>query len=388
MMTEKQKDTVVIIAGEPSGDMYGGMLLLEMKKLVPDLKVIGIGGDSMEKAGAELICHVKDTAVMGLVEMVDKIGLLYKKYREILSILGNGRVLGLVLIDYPDFNLRVAVSAKKKGVPVFYYISPQVWAWRKWRIRTIQKCIDKMIVILPFEKNFYRNSGVASEFFGHPLVDLVKPGKKEALKRDFGIVGQKPVIGILPGSRKKEVKNLFPEILEASRKIKKIYPSASFLLPVSGSLDFNFVKSFISASGLPVVAVRERNYDVMRASDVLITKSGTSTLEASIVGTPMVIVYKASFFSVFLARHLVKIQFVGLPNLLSGKMVVTELLQGDMTWRNIVKEVRNILDNKGVFERQVRELGEVSRSLGQPGASKRVAMAIVSGLKVFPGKPQ
>jgi len=376
-----KKNTLIVIAGEDSGDIYGALLIHEIRKLHPELRVTGMGGSRMEAEGTQLLCHVSETAVMGAVEMLDKIFFLYKKLREVVTLLRSGRVAGVVLIDYPDFNLRVASAAKKFGIPVFYYISPQIWAWRKWRIQSIKRTVTKMMVILPFEKKFYEGEGVTVDFVGHPLIDIVKPAQpKEDLIKAFHLTGKNPIIGLLPGSRKKEVMSLFPEILLAVKELKIIYPDASFLLPVSPSLDAGFIKDFVEGKDRDIHIIYGRNYDVMAVSDILITKSGTSTLESAIMGIPMVILYKASFFSILMARLLVKVRFAGLPNLILEKKAVPELLQEKMSAKNIVKEVTSMLDNKIIKKRVENDLGKIKKMLGDGRASLKAAQIIVQGL--------
>lgn len=381
-MKDAKKNTLVIIAGEDSGDIYGGMLAKDILALNPDINIVGIGGKRMREAGVELICDVKDTAVVGAVEIMDKLFFLYRIYRQVVSIFKSGSVAGVVLIDYPEFNLPLARHAFNNNVPVFYYISPQIWAWRKGRVRKIRKYIKRMMVILPFEKGFYEGEGVEVDFVGHPMVDIVKPtADPESLKRELDIVGASPIVSILPGSRKKEVRALLPELVKVVRELKGRYPEAKFLIPLSPSIDELFVAQFFSGEDSHHIKIlKGRNYDVMSLADLLITKSGTSTLEAAIIGVPMVIIYKTSFFSMLLAKLLVQVSFAGLPNLLAGKEIVPELIQGNMRSNLIIKEAISILDDPRRRDVMRHELGQVRDALGGGGASLRAAKIVVHGL--------
>ena len=390
---------LLIITGEDSGDLYGGNLGREIKRLSPDIKISGVGGRHMRSASVDIFCDVSDISVVGLSEVIKKLGLIRRLYKQVVKRLDSGNVKGVVLIDYPGFNLKIAEAAKERGIPVFYYISPQVWAWRKRRVKTIKKYVDKMMVILPFEKEFYQREGVDVEFVGHPLLEVIDASfNKKEICKGLGIDDKQLIIGILPGSRKKEIAYMLPEILKASSLIKEKYPSVQFLLPLSQSIEEDYLKDFInSTSPFPslqrrglrgghseysyIKIVKGRNYDVMKVSDLLITKSGTSTLEAAIIGTPMIIVYKSSFFSYYLAKALVNVTYAGLPNLLAGKEVVPELLQYNKNAKNIAEKAIYFLEKKNRLKQMKEELKNIRYSLGEQGASKRTAEIIVNFIK-------
>ena len=373
---------LLIITGEDSGDLYGGNLGREIKKLSPDIKISGVGGKYMRSAGVDMFCDVFDISVVGFWEVIEKLGLIRRLYKQVVERLDSGNVKGVVLIDYPGFNLKIAEAAKERGIPVFYYISPQVWAWRKGRVKTIKRYVDKMMVILPFEKEFYQKEGVEVEFVGHPLFEVINPAlNKEGICKELGIDSKQLILGILPGSRKKEIAYILPEILKASSLIKEKYPSVQFLLPLSQSIEEDYLKNFITSEYSHINVVKGKNYDVMKVSDLLITKSGTSTLEAAIIGTPMIIVYKSSFFSYYLAKALVNVTYAGLPNLLAGKEVVPELLQYNMNAKNIAEKAIYFLEKKDRLKQMKEELKNIRYSLGEQGASKRTAEIIVNFIK-------
>lgn len=383
---------LLIITGEDSGDLYGGNLAKEIQRLYPDIKISGVGGKHMRSAGVDIFCDVSDISVVGFWEVIEKLGLIRRLYKQIIEKLDSGNVKGVVLIDYPGFNLKIAKAAKERGIPVFYYISPQVWAWRKSRVKTIKKYVDKMMVILPFEKDFYKKEGVDVEFVGHPLLEVISPpsspplqgggrGGKKEICQEFGIDDKQLIIGVLPGSRKREIDYMLPEILKASSLIKKKYPSVQFLLPLSQSIEKDYLKNFITSEYSYVNVVKGKNYDVMKVSDLLITKSGTSTLEAAIIGIPMIIIYKSSMISYCLAKALVNVIYAGLPNLLAGKEVAPELLQYKMNAKNIAEKATYFLEKKDRLEQMREELKNIKYSLGEHGASKRTAKIIINHIK-------
>jgi len=373
---------LLIITGEDSGDLYGGNLAREIKKLSPDINISGVGGKQMRSAGVDIFCDVSEISVVGFWEVIEKLGLIRRLYKQIIEKFDSGNVKGVVLIDYPGFNLKIAKAAKERGIPVFYYISPQVWAWRKSRVKTIKKYVDKMMVILPFEKEFYQREGVDVEFVGHPLLEVIDVSfNKKEICQDLGVDDKKLIIGILPGSRKKEIAYMLPEILKASSLIKEKYPSVQFLLPLSQSIEEDYLKNFITSDYSYIKIVKGKNYDVMKVSDLLITKSGTSTLEAAIIGTPMIIVYKTSITSYYLAKALVNVTYAGLPNLLAGKEAAPELLQHKMNAKNIAEKTIYFLEKKDGLEQMREEFKNIRYSLGERGASKRTASIIINHLK-------
>ena len=393
---------VFIIAGEPSGDLHGSNLIRALKTRLPQARFVGIGGPKMEEAGLELLFSSSELAVVGVVEVVGHIGPILRAFGRTTDWLRKERPDLLILIDYPEFNLQVAAKAKKLGIPVFYYISPQVWAWRKGRLKKLRRLTDRMAVILPFEEAFFRSHGMKARFVGHPLLDVVKArvSRSEFCKK-AGLNPERPVIGLVPGSRKSEVSRLFPVMAGAARRMLKDGRDVQFVLPLAPSLDPGTLEPFIyqvtgsvttdqhrrtQTDGSPdhpiIRMVRGQTYDAIAASDLILAASGTVTLEAAILGTPMVVTYMVSPVTYFLGRCLVKVPFVSLVNLVAGRRVVPEILQGDVSAGRLSHEVLSLFGDKAAMENMIRDLKEVKNALGKPGAAERaadLAMDLIQG---------
>lgn len=374
MNSIKKNKTVMIIAGEASGDMHGANLVREMLKANSGLTFYGIGGNKLRKEGVELLADASDMAVVGLTEVISKL-------RNILKIMGmmkrsmdERRPDLIILIDYPDFNLPLARAAKKRGIKVFYYISPQVWAWRKNRIRQIKKTVDKMAVILPFEVETYRNEGFEVNYVGHPLLDMVKSDySKQESRKKLGLAEDKITIGILPGSRHSEISKLLPEMLRAAQNLKKEMPDAEFILPLADTLEEASVNEFISGFDVKVKVFSGHTYDVITCSDLVWVASGTATLETALLEVPMIIIYKISFLSYFIGRLIVDIKNIGLVNIIAGKTIVPELIQNEAEGSRIAAEALAILKNEGRKREMTKELKAIRARLGDPGAAIRAA---------------
>src|SRR3990172_7885150 len=323
---------IVIVAGEASGDLHGSNLVRELLNLDPNIKFFGMGSDMMKEAGVHITYHVRDMAIMGIFEVISKLPLIKKAMRDMEDIMSIIKPDTLILIDYPGFNLRLAKKASARGIKVIYYISPQVWAWHKSRVKTIAKVVDRMMVVFPFEVPIYEKAGVNVDFVGHPLMDVV-PYQREPheVREGLGSKSSDRVIGLLPGSRKKEVDSLLPKMIQAARLISKKMEGVRFIIPVANTLDISYIKDFTAGSGLDIQVFSGRAYDVMASSDLILIASGTATLEAAIIGTPMVITYRVAPLTYIIGKMLVDIDFVGLPNIVSGEGVVPELIQGDAT---------------------------------------------------------
>ena len=366
---------IMIIAGEASGDFHGANVVREIRKKDAGIEVFGIGGKSMSSQGARIYMDSSRLAVVGITEVFSKIPNLVKGINTAKRMLRKLEPNLLILIDFPDFNLHVASVAKKLGIPILYYISPQVWAWRSGRIKRIRKLVDHMAVILPFERNFYRKHGVSVSFVGHPLMDVAAPlrpsGKKE--KSETGL--SSPVIGLLPGSRDREILSHLPDMLRAAKSLKRQFPEAKFCVSLASSLEPELVKKIIEQNrdNLDVETIPGGAHRTFRQSDLVIAASGTVTLEAAISGVPMVIVYKVSPLSFRLAKSLVKVDFVSLVNLIAGKEIVPELLQDNATPKKIVETAARLLNDPEGMSRLQADLMRLRQLLGGPGASKRVA---------------
>jgi len=364
------------VAGEASADLHGSNVIKAIKELDPNVYFYGIGGERMKGVGVDVLFDSSDMAVVGVIEVLSKLKIIIKASRELKKSLDVYRPNLLILIDYPDFNLHLAKFARKRGIPVLYYISPQVWAWRRGRVKKIARLVNKMLVILPFEVSFYENERIDVEFVGHPLVDIVEPkyANEEALRR-FNLEEDRVTIGLLPGSRKSEVKLLLPDMLKAAEILNRRLGTAQFVLPVASTIDEKEIKEIISnaRSTVRINVTKDNIYDVINVSNVVIVASGTATLEAAIMNAPMVIIYKVSPLTYLIGKLLVKVKDVGLVNLMAGRRVVSELIQFDVTPERIANEVMSILENKELYFEMKNQLSWVKRKLGNPGASLRVA---------------
>jgi lipid-A-disaccharide synthase len=374
----------MIVAGEASGDLHGGNLIWAMRQIDPDLSFYGVGGTRMQAAGVELLADAADMAVVGLTEVAFKLGMILRVMRRLKVSLLEEKPDLVILIDYPDFNLPVAHAAKKRGIKVLYYISPQVWAWRKGRIETIRKTVDRMVVILPFEEKFYRDAGVDVTFVGHPLLDEVrkKYSRSEALKR-FGLREEAITVAILPGSRRSEVTMLLPEMLRACRILSEKISPLQFILPIAGTLDPALVRDILGQFPVRVNVIRDEIYDVIAVSDAAMVASGTATLETALLETPMVVVYKVSGVSYAIGRRFISVDHISLVNLIAGCAVVPELIQAEANPERIAAELKEIITGRGKARKMKASLAEIRGKLGAPGASQRTARIACD---MLPGK--
>ena len=365
---------IMIVAGEQSGDLHGSNLVRAMHRIDPDLRFYGIGGRKMREAGVELIADAADMAVVGLTEVVGKLGMILGVMRRMKLALKKLKPALLILIDYPDFNLRLGKAAKKEEVKVFYYISPQIWAWRKGRIHKIREIVDKMAVILPFEEQVYRQVSMDVSFVGHPLLDVVKTkyARQEALRK-FDLQDGITTVGLLPGSRKGEVSKLLPVMLKAAGILMQSRPPVQFILPLADALDRDFVEEMIRQESVPVRVVPNEIYDVIGVSDIVVVASGTATLETALLGTPMVIIYKVSPLSYYVGTKVINVTHIGLANLIAGKTIVPELIQDDANPNRIAAEVIGILADESRMQSIKEELNQIREKLGSPGASEKAA---------------
>jgi len=365
---------IMIVAGEASGDIYGAELARETIKLDPDIHFFGIGGARMREAGVETLVDSSEMAVVGLVEVLKHFDVISAAFLKLKKILLNERPDLLILIDYPGFNLRLAKIAKKAGVKVLYYISPQIWAWRQGRVKKIARLVDHMAVILPFEAPFYERASVPVSFVGHPMTDLVNVNMDKAeAAASFKLNPAHRVVGLFPGSRRNEIERLLPVIVASAVELKQRFPEVQFVLPLASTLDSDTITPLLTAAGLDVTITRDRIHDLIRACDAVISVSGTVTLEIALVGTPMVIIYKLSPLTYQLAKRLVKVPNIGLCNIVAGETVVKELIQDEASSKNISAEIGDILTNAG-YECAIRnKLAEIRSRLGRGGASKNVA---------------
>jgi lipid-A-disaccharide synthase len=369
---------VMIIAGEASGDLHGAGVVRELKLLKPDCEIFGVGGDKMQAAGMSLIYHVRELSVMGFWEVVQHLPLLRSVEKTLETVLRAKRPDVLVLIDYPGFNLRFARFARRQKMKILYYISPQVWAWNRKRVRTMKGLIDKMLVVFPFETEIYRERGIDVEFVGHPLLEVLAgepQGKREFCAR-YGFDEQKPILGLLPGSRRQELERIFPAMLGAARILHRDR-GVQIAVGVASVLEMDYVKSFLR-DDFPVQLIRHASYDVMKNADLALVTSGTATLETAYFQTPMIVVYKTSMLTYLIGRLLIRIKQIGLVNIVAGRKVVPEILQGRVSPERLAAEAATLLDDPPMRQKIAADLAAVKEKLGAPGASGRVARAIVS----------
>jgi len=366
---------VMIVAGEASGDLHGALLVQEMLAVNPSLEFFGIGGNRMQEAGVKLLAHAADIAVVGVSEVFSKTATFIRIIAKMRKSLDRLKPNLVILIDFPDFNLNIAArAAKKRGIRIFYYISPQVWAWREGRVEQIKKLVDEMAVILPFEVDFYAAHGFDVHWVGHPLLDIVKtPFTAQEARVHFGLSEDKTTIGLLPGSRTSEISKLLPEMIKAAQIISRKIPETQYILPLADTLEEITVAGFLADSGLNIQIVAGRTYDVLACCDLAIVTSGTATLETGLMGVPMVIVYKVSLFSELIGRMIIRQQHIGLVNILAGKTVAPELIQRDARGPRIAFEALAILQNREKRQQIIQELGDIRAKLGKPGAAGRAA---------------
>ena len=370
---------IMIVAGEASGDLHGSNLVRSALSLDPDLKFYGLGGENLRNAGIDLLFDLEHQGLFGFLEIVSSLRSTIGIYRSLKASLTRDRPSAVVLIDYPDFNLRLAKSAKRLGIPVFYYISPQLWAWRQGRVKKVDRYVDRMAVVFPFEPDFYQRHGVEVSFVGHPLLDVMDPPRpKEEVKTELGFDPSRPLLGLLPGSRMSEIKAHLPLMLESARRLNAGRPNGVALaVAQADSLGSGELTPFLELGPKDVKLVAGHTHDLQNAADVILTASGTATLETALMLTPMVVIYRLKLLSYQIFRRMVKIEHVAMANLIAGEEVVPELLQNDARPDNIVTELNRILDSPEDRRRMVEGLTLIRKKLGGQGASLRAARLLL-----------
>ena len=369
-----------MIAGEVSGDLHGAALITELKKMDENVDVFGIGGDMMKSAGMKEIYHINNMAFLGFLEVIRHLPFIKKVQKDLLKLVEEKEIKTAVLIDYPGFNLNIAKKLKAMGVKIIYYISPQVWAWGPGRVKKIKKLVDKMLVVFPFEEEFYKKSGVSAEFVGHPLLERISGYNfmpKEELFEKFGLNKEKEILLLLAGSRKHEVEKIFPAAVEAAVKAGEEF-NLQVVAACSPNIDESFLNEITGVKNFK--AVKGYTYDLMKHSKFGIIKSGTSTLEAGLFGLPMVIVYKTSYLTYLIGKNLVKVNNIGMANIVAGEKVAAELIQNDVSPDSIYRECKAILSNAEVYDDIKAKLKKIKDKLGSSGASARAAGIIYSAL--------
>lgn len=368
---------ILIITGETSGDLHGASLARAIRTLRPDVELLGVGGGKMKAAGVRLVRGIERLDAMGMVGLA-QLRAAVCTYRTLARFLRENPLDAVVFIDNPGLNLRLARTAKKAGHRVFYYIAPQIWAWHGSRIRLIARVVDHMIVILPFEEALYRRAGIRCDFVGHPLLDAVAPSYDRAeLRKRFGVEGATRVIGLLPGSREKEVRALLPMMLEAAARLAREDAGIQFLVAQASSISAELIEELSAGTTVKVKTLPDQPNEVMAASDLLLVASGTATLQAAVIGTPIVLVYHASWLTYWIARWLITVDCIGLVNIVAGRRIIPELIQQDATGERLAGEARRLLHDQAAYNEMRAALRIVREQLGEPGASRRAAELIL-----------
>ena len=364
----------MIVAGETSGELYGALLASSLKKMSPGVKIIGIGGERMREAGVKLIAGV--AGAFGIAEAVSAIRSLRKTFRAALDAFNEERPSVLVLIDYPDFNLKLAEKAKQQNIRVLYYVSPQVWAWRKNRIYKIARLVDRMAVILPFEVNIYKETGLACEFVGHPVLDEIEGmgTDRKGMKKELGLPPGFPLVSLLPGSRTHEIDRLLPVMTEILDTFQSEFTGYQFCIPFAPNTDLERYRPRIEAlRKRGVVVSRGNSLQVLAASDLAVVASGTATLQAGLLGLPIVVIYKVSPLTYLIGKMLIRGKYITLSNILSGREIVKEFLQERASAGNVMAELRRIVTDEDYRTEMIRACREVRAIFSGRHASDRVA---------------
>jgi lipid-A-disaccharide synthase len=366
------------IAGEASGDLHGGNLIREIKQLDNSIEIQCWGGDKMTAAGGKLLKHIRELSFMGFVEVLLNLKTILRNFKSCKTQIAEFKPDALVLIDFPGFNLRMAEWAKKQGIPVFYYISPQIWAWKQSRIHKIKACVDKMYVILPFEKEFYAKFNYPVEYVGSPLLDAIEQHIEQSVNRgtlrERYQLDNRPILALVPGSRKQEIKRKLPLMLKAAES----FPSHQVIVTGAPAIDPSYYDQFVHPQQHVIF---NETYDIIQSAEIAAVTSGTATLETALIGTPQVVCYKGSFLSYFIARMLIKVRFISLVNLIMDREIIKELIQQECTASHLQKELSILLTDKLRCNQLVKEYGELKAILGKGGASKKVAQSLLKTIR-------
>ena len=368
---------ILISAGEASGDIHAAAVTAALKKIDSAIEVFGMGGDALRAAGGEVLFDIKDHGVMGFVEVIKKLPDLFKLRSDFARVMDERKPDCLVVVDYPGFNMKLAKVAHDKGIPVVSYIAPSAWAWNKGRAKNVAKIVDKVACIFPFEYDVYEEAGAPVEFVGHPLLDIVHPTMERAEAEAWaGKEAGHPLVLLMPGSRLMEIEKMLPTLLEGSKLLKKQLPEVQFAMPRAGTIPLELLQSKIKASGLEIKITEGHNYDLFSVADLALATSGTVTLEAALCGLPSVIVYRTSALNAFIARRVINIPNIGLPNIVAGRQILPELLQEDFTPANVANTAVELLAPERRPQLEVN-LAYMKARLGEPGAVNRVAQLIL-----------
>ncbi|MCF6237326.1 MAG: lipid-A-disaccharide synthase, partial [Candidatus Marinimicrobia bacterium] len=371
----------LIVAGESSGDLHGGNLIHAASVVAPGLDFYGVGGTRMREAGCEILFPAEDLAVMGLTEVIYHLPTIHNRFKRLESqLLGDIKPDLLLLIDYPGFNLRLGMKLKALGVPVYYYISPQVWAWKKGRVKTMRQFIRRIFVIFPFEEDFYIKQGIPVTFAGHPLVERTFsiPTRTEFFNR-YGLDETRPLVALLPGSRRNELERHTQALLKTIQVLRQHQPGLQFVLAGLSSLANAYYEPFLALEGM--VEIKDDPYPLVSHADVAVVASGTATLETAYLGTPLVVIYKISPLSYLIGKLLVDIDHLAMPNLIIGERAIPELIQHEANGAAISNEVLQLLYDKSARAKMLTKLGKLKGALGQPGCANVIAREILKDLE-------
>jgi lipid-A-disaccharide synthase len=376
----------MISCGEPSGDMYAAELARRIRAHDPSAVITGFGGERLREAGAQLTGDYRGLSVTGLLEVVRILPRTYRMFRRLVAAARAEPPDVFVAVDFPDFNFRLAAAIRRLGVPVVYYISPQLWAWRSGRMKTMRALADRVLVIFPFEQTIYEQAGVPVEWVGHPLLDVMPASRPKAvIAAELGLSPSSPIVALLPGSRRNEVTAILPNLVEAARLIRAQLPHAQFVVPRAPHIALELLEPLAALQPRSVV-VDGRADDVLQAADVALVASGTVTVQAALHACPMVVVYRLSPLTYRLGRRFVRVDTFAMANLVAGKRVVPELIQDDFTPQRVAVEAIDILTNPERANRMKQDLGAVRAKLGAPGASDRAALAVLEVARRGPSK--
>lgn len=380
-MAEAERRPIMLSAGEASGDLHGATMCRAIRALDPAIRLVGMGGARMAAAGVEILVDPTAQAAVGTSEAMGRVPALFRAYKLLVKRLRDTPPLAIVLIDFPEFNIRLARQARRAGIPVVYFIPPQLWAWRRGRIRQMARRVTKVLAAFPFEKSLYEEAGVPVEFVGHPLLDVVPADLDHARARErLGVGPKRVVVGLLPGSREQEISRLLPRMLDAATRLA-VDGTRSFVLALAPSVERKRVAAMLEraakAGGPPIEIVEGMTYEVMAAADALLIASGTATLEAALLGAPMVVCYRVSRMTELMARLLKRSAWISLPNIVSGRGVVPEILQDDATAERFAAEVERLLVDPVAATAQRAAFKEVRERLGKPGVGERAARAVL-----------
>ncbi len=374
----------MIVAGEASGDLHGAGLVREILKLQSDIEIFGVGGDKMSQQGVQLFYHINEMSVLGFWDVLKRFAFFKKVYRKLVTAIDEKQPDLLILIDYPGMNLKLARAAKAKGIKVFYYIAPQVWAWGSNRIQKMVKLVDKMAVIIPFEEKMFQQAGIDATFVGHPLLETVnsKLNRAEFFQKHSLNVHQK-VIGLLPGSRPLEVKRLLPEMLQTIGKLRKSHPNIQTIISKADSVASSIYQQIMTNNN-QVKLLENYTYEMMRHCDLLIVASGTATLESALFATPLIIVYKVDPISYVIGRQLIKIDSIGLVNVIAEQKIVSEFVQHQFHSNRLLPEIEKLLFDKKQRNKVISNLKKIKKKLGEPGAATRSAELVLETINSKP----